>query len=160
MSRGCCQGEIDLLNQNLQYLLEKQKQLKNKYHELLVENIKKDIIINDLKEKIESEKINHYSGVLSSNCVQKLKIIDKSKKKDSTFIKCIINELYSKEELKKKTVHGKSKDSKKTPISPEKKKLLKKLLEERLQDVDDEEERELRRSCLNKLIRNAIDAAR
>lgn len=160
MSTDCCQGEIELLNTNLQYLLTKEKLLKKKYQQLLIENLQKDVIIKELEEKVALDKYSDISDILSSGCVSKLKQIGNSKREDSTFVRYIINDLYDQESLKKKTVSGRSKGSEKTPISPQNKKVLKDLFEKRLQSVDEEEEREMRKSCLNKLIRNAIDAAR
>lgn len=68
--------------------------------------------------------------------------------------------MYSQEQLKKKTLSGRSKDATKTAISPETKSLLEKLVNVRLDKVKEEEEREIRsKNCLSRLIRNTINTA-
>lgn len=158
MSNDCrCEGEIELLNHNLKYLSTKEKLLKKKYQQLLIENLQKDIIIRDLKKKIESKKYNGFIGEISTDCVDSLNRIGDSVGEDSTFVRTIMNDLYDQKELKKKTVDRPSKD--KTPISPERKKLLVKLFEVRLKSVKEEKERTTRENSVTKLIRNVLDVA-
>lgn len=102
MSSLCCQGEVDLLSENLKYLVTKEKQLKKKYQQLLIENLQKDVIIRELKSKIDSRKFFSFIGKLSLNCLNDLQRIGNSQKEDSTFIRCAINDLYQKNQLKKK----------------------------------------------------------
>lgn len=161
MSHNCrCAEEIDLRNENLNYLLTKEKLLKKTYHQLLTENLQKDIIIQSLKKKITLKKYNKFVGEISENCAKNLEEIGDSKTEDAAFVRTIINDLYSQEQLKKKTVSGRSKDATKTAISPETKSLLEKLVNVRLDKVKEEEEREIRsKNCLSRLIRNTINTA-
>lgn len=161
MSKRCrCDEEIYLQNEHLKYILTKEKLLKKKYHQLLTENLQKDIIIRDLKEQIALKEYKCFIGEISVDCVNVLQKISESKGEDATFVRAIINDFYSQEDLKKKTVSGRSKDSEKTAISPEKKKLLEKLVNIRLEKVKEEEERKTRsKHCLSRCIRNAIDSA-
>lgn len=162
MSQDCCRScveELDLKNDNLKYLLTKEKLLKKKYHQLLVENLQKDIIIRDLKKKIASRKYDCFSGEISTDCVNDLEKIGDSKGEDATFVKTIINDFYTQEELKKKTVSYRTKNPEKTAISPEKKKSLEKLFAVRLNCVQEKEEHATRTNHLSKLIRNVIDSA-
>lgn len=158
MSKNCCTDEIDLLNANLEHLLAEEKQLKKKYQQILIENLQKDIIIENLKKKIQSKTFKNFTAELSTDCIKKLKEIGNSKAEDSIFVKSIINDFYDQETLKNKTVSGRSKTSEKTPISPEKKKILETIFEERLKNVE-EEERTTRIKGLSKLIRGALDSA-
>lgn len=160
MSHNCrCAEEIDLRKENLSYLLTKEKLLKKKYHQLLTENLQKDIIIQSLKKKT-LKKYDKFVGEISENCAKDLEEIGDSKTEDAAFVRTIINDLYSQEQLKKKTVSGRSKDATKTAFSPEKKSLLEKLVNVRLDKVEEKEEREIRsKNCLSRLIRNTIDIA-
>lgn len=160
MSQRCrCDEELDLRNENLNYLLTKEKLLKKTYHKLLIENLQKDIIIKNLKEQIALKKYHTFIGELSEDCVNVLEKIGESKADDTTFVRTIINDFYSYEELTKKTLSGRSKDSTKTAISPEKKSLLEKLVNVRLEKVEDEERQIRAKNCLTKLIKNIIDSA-
>lgn len=161
MSQDCrCKEETYLLTENLKYLSTKEQLLKKKYQQLLIENLQKDIIIRELKKKIELKECSGFIGELSTQCASELKKIGNTKRDDSAFVGSILNDFYDKETLKKKTLSGRSKDSSKTPFSPEKIQVLEKLFEKRLKTVEEEKkERETRRNCLSKLIRNAIDSA-
>lgn len=92
MSKRCrCDEEIDLRNENLKYLLTKEKLLKKTYHKLLSENLQKDIIIQNLKKQIALKRYSPFIGEISATCVKVLEGIDDSKGQDATFVRAIVN---------------------------------------------------------------------
>lgn len=51
----CCQGEINHLEKKLEECKNKLKLLKENYEKSLIENLKKDIIIEKLEKKIQAD---------------------------------------------------------------------------------------------------------
>lgn len=158
MSEHCCQDEIELLSENLKQLNSNEKTLKKKYHQLLIGNLQKDIIIQNLKRKLESQKFSTFFEEITANCLNELRKVGNTRKEDSKFIRLALIDLYGKKELKTKTLSGRSKSGNKTDqIAPEKINILKRLFEERLSYIDGVDD--LRKKSLEKLIRNGIDNA-
>lgn len=88
-----------------------------------------------------------------------LETIGNSVSEDSSFVCCIINDLYDISKLKNLTLSGRSKTGDKVEIDQEKKDILEAIFAQRLAYVRRQEVNECRRNNLNKLIRNAIDSA-
>lgn len=160
MAEHCCEKITDL-RKELNSLTEAFKKRKQEYQTLLIENLQKDLIIRQIKTKIEEKKFSSFEDQLSKDCIVKLNLIGNSQKEDSTFVALAINELYrgNSEAIKHKVIKesARSKKSGKSEISPKKKKFLERLFAERISyfaNVD-----ETRENNLNKLIRNAIDNA-
>lgn len=160
MAENCCSGEINSLKKNLEEENIKSKELKQQYHQLLIENLQKDVTIRNLKKKFESFKYGNFKGILSDSCLDELKLFGDSQREDSSFIRCAIKDLYREniDSLKQKTLSGRSKDDRKTKISPEKMSTLDRLFEQRISYMTKPEEiDDIRKKSLNKLIRRAID---
>lgn len=160
MAEHCCEKITDL-RKELNSLTEVVKKRKKEYQTLLVENLQKDLIIRQIRTKIEEKKFSSFEGLLSRECLEKLSSIGSSQREDSTFVAMAINELYSENPkvIKQKVIKQsvRSKKDGKSEISPEKKTILERLFAARMSyfahvDVT-------RANNLNKLIRNAIDNA-
>lgn len=152
-----CIEEINNLKKEFIELTLKSKELKHNYHELLIENLQKDLLISDLKNKIENHKYESFTSNLSENCLTNLKLLGDSEKDDQRFVEIILKEIYG-ESLKNKSLSGRSAIGKSSEISLDTKTLLRSLFNERVQYVP--EIGDARRSQLNKFIRNTIDKAK
>lgn len=119
---NCCEKATDL-KKELHILTETAKKLKQGYHSLLIENLKKDLIIRQIKTKIEEKKFLRFENKLSKECLEKLNSIGNSQKQDSTFIAIALNGLYddNTEIVKQKNLTGRSRNGVKSQITPEKK---------------------------------------
>lgn len=53
----CCQEEINHLEKSIEDLANKLKDLKQTYEKLLIENLKKDIILRQIKKKINQSTV-------------------------------------------------------------------------------------------------------
>lgn len=154
MSRSCCET-VDKLNQELISLTEKSKELKQEYQSLLITNLQKDFIIRHLKIKKTQNKFVTFDKDFSKETIVKLNLIGDNISCDSKFIALVLNELYG-QELKNKCLGNRGVQRGKSPISPQKKKIIQQLFTERLSYLDTDKSRE---DNLSKLIRNAIDNA-
>lgn len=128
------------------------------YRNLLIKNLEKDLKIKELKNKIVSKKYINFEEKLSNECIKKLRNIDDIEKDDTKFVSVILNELYEVKILKCKTISGRSQNSEKTALTPEKKLLLDQIFSERLQNFTASEQ-DKRKQNLSKIIRQTIDVA-
>lgn len=159
MNDYCCKDEIDSREQHLDQLNSEYKKLKEKYQKLLIENVQKDVVLRELKQKIEKYKYSTFEGIFDHSCLEKLRNFGDAKNDDSKFIECAMKNLYhgDMQALQQKTLSGRSrKQVAKTAISPEKKKILQSLYCERMSYLTADD---LRKKNLNSLIRNTIDSA-
>lgn len=154
----CCQEKITELQQQLKDITIKVTAEKEKYHQDLVENLKKDLKITDLEKKIELQIYHQFAPYFSTHTLKLLRQTNELVTFDSKFISIAIKDLYSDNLgiLSKKTLSGRATKCDKEPISPMKKKILENLFAERIHKLEPKEHKE-RFSNLNKLIRNAID---
>lgn len=155
---GCCAAEISKIEEKINICAYQIKSLKDEYKNLLIKNLEKDVEIRSLKKKIESKKYTSFERKLTKKCIENLQNISDSEKDDSKFISVILNELYDVNILKSKSISGRSKNNKKTPLTPEKKLLLENIYSERLQHLSTSEIN-TRKKNLSKIIRNTIDGA-
>lgn len=154
--KNCCEEKINLLREELNEVNKKGKELKERYINLLVENLKKDVIIRDLKEKAKLNKYSDFEGDVSLPALSKLISIEDDQKFDSGFIYIALMDLHKGDSslLKTKTLSGRSKSGDKEAISPEIKTILQKLFDARLASTSDVSD--LRKRSLGNLMRNAL----
>lgn len=159
----CCEDEIGALTQELEEYTSKVSSLKQKYKNSLIENLQKDVRIRSLEQKIQSIKKSKFVEI-SDVGRNKVELVGSSVREDSTFVSCVLFDLYSGdiERIKQKSLSGRSKVrvNVNSEISPTKKSILEKLFKERLSYLPPQEVDEKRKKKLNKLIRNAIDNAK
>lgn len=156
-TNSACHAEITELEKQL---FESQKRIqdgKKTYHELLVQNLKKDIQINQLQEKMSN--FNEFRGAISNNAIDMLNSIDNSDAKDSLFVLTALKDLYQHDlnNLKQKSYSGQKRlnaNSSKDPITPEKKNVLQELFSHRLKHRPDGQNRMKR---LAKYVKQAIE---
>lgn len=141
---SACHTEIAQLKQQICGSEKRIQDAKKKYHELLVQNLKKDILINQLEENMKQ--YNEFRGVISDTAIDVLSSIDNSKSKDLFFISTAVKDLYQKElpKLKQRTYSGQKRTTakiSKDAITPEKKNVLKELFRQRMKNDPDSENR-------------------
>lgn len=154
----CC-DELASLTEQLENLNSKLKEIKLKYQNALVDNLRKDLIILELRNKIEPVKFSSYDGILTESVLSEMRLLDDSPKNDSLFMYLILNDIYG-ESLKDKNLSGKNKqDIIGGLIPPETKQLVKDLFLERIKSTPTTSEVDERSGNLNKYIRNAIEKA-
>lgn len=124
MAEYCCESDIVQLEEELNNLKVKLRDLKLNYSELLVENLQKDIIIRQSKLKIEKNKFVSFEQYLSKRCIEKLNLIGHSPKEDSQFVAVILNDLYNEDIgiIKQKVLSIRPRAVDKSKITPKKKK--------------------------------------
>lgn len=153
----CVQCENELQNLQTEVVLcnEKVSQATKFYHETLVTNLKKDLNIRQLKQKIFENRFEQFHDTLSSPAINDLKTVAGLPEKDSTFVlkamRCIYNQDLSR--LKNKTCSGRAKDA----LSPEKKEIIEKLFKVRVESSEkDDTKAAARKSKLPIHVKNAI----
>lgn len=156
---SCCRREIDELQAEINKIILESDELKQKYKQLLIINLEKDVKIRNLKKELETKKFIKFKDKLSENCLTNLEIIGNSVSDDYTFVRCIINDLYDITTLQNLTLGCRSKADNKVELSYEKNVILEEIFAHRLAFVPRQEVNELRKKKLNKLIRSAIDNA-
>lgn len=155
---SCCKDEIDSLSKVLENLTVQYKELKNEYQSLLVRNLEKDLIIDDLERKMA--KYSTFEGDICDITLEMMRKLSYSKADDSAFVYLYLNDIYGAS-LKNKKLSGDKTPlkSNNSEISKKIKDKLSKLFDERLTDLQ-KDEVDTRRESLNKCIRNAIDKAK
>lgn len=128
------------------------------YHESLVTNLKKDIIIGNLEDELKKKKCRYelFRREFGDEIITTLSLMADSKEKDSLFIKTALEHLYrdNLRKLKEKTYSGRTKEA----ITPKKKELLKKLFDKRVEYLKDEQEKKDRNQTFGKVVKNAIES--
>lgn len=154
---SCCSDNIEKLKKKFEEKQREARDLKEKYQNLLVENLQTDLIIQQLKQKIKANRFSDFKGTFSDECLDKLNLIGDLQSDDNTFVGIALKDLYRNniDALKKRTLSGRSENGEKSVVTPEKVNIVASLFKKRLfyiPDVDQE-----RKKNLNKLIRNTID---
>lgn len=149
---GKCHTEIQRLNHEISEYEEKVLAAKDKYHQSLVTNLKKDVMIQDLENQLKKLDYSKFKGVLTDEAITVLRSFNVSRKKDSIFISTAVKDIYRNDlhRLAGKTFSGRTKQ----PMTPEKKKVLSALFTERVKNLSDSAER-MRK--LAKCVKAAID---
>lgn len=162
-----CENEIDYLSKEVESLTNKSKQLKLRYHQLLVKNLQKDVEIAELQQKVKDaeKKTNEFADLrskLTATTLKQIKMLSGAQQDDSTFVYLILNDIYG-DSLANKTISGRSKNvlkfSENSAISHKNMNTLRQLLEKRLEHLS-AECIDSRMALLNKHIRTAIDKSK
>lgn len=151
-----CQEEIEKLKSEILSCETERKKLKTKYFDLLMENLQKDVEIEDIEKKFGSSIFDEFKNDIASDSIDKLSIIEFGEKNDSKFVLTVVRGLYQErlEDLSRKTVTGRSKNkATKEPISPSKMAIITKIFEKRVRGSSNSIER---KKNINKHIKKAI----
>lgn len=147
-----CETEVKAMENEAALLEKEYDELKKKYYNALLENLKKDVEIEALEESLQS-KYRKFSDILPENTLKVLRSLENTKSKDSKFILTALRGLYADrmDELKNINLSGISKKNEdKRPMTPEKQDSLRQMLRERTNDSE-------RVSQINRLIKTAIE---
>lgn len=133
-----CHNEITNLQQRISECESKISKSKEMYHKALVQNLKKDLILEELETQLKKSQYAEFSDILSDDTIATLRSINDSYNKDSTFILTAMKHLYRNEmpRLKSITFSGRV-GSNKVQMSPKKKQTLKELFTERVKNLAD-----------------------
>lgn len=120
-----------------------------------MENLKKDIILNDLQKTKKDEGFNDFHEKFSIGTLKLLQTFGPEQKEDSSFILAAVRGLYQNNlaALKTKSFSGNSLNNNKQALSPEKLKILNDLYERRLSALESGDKR---KKLFSKHIKNAI----
>lgn len=135
----CCKEEIDDLIQKINNCALKSNNLKQEYKQLLIQNLEKDVKIKNLKKQLASQKFSIFKDKLSDSCLCHLEAIGNDISAGSTFVSCVLNNLYDLSTLQKLTLSGASKATDTIQISREKRDILEEIFQVRLTYIPFEE---------------------
>lgn len=138
-----CQAEIKKLQDEIYSSNQEIACASKQYHETLVLNFKKDLMIRQLKQKLHDNRFSQFNKNFSASTIDDLKLIDDTPEKDSVFILKTIKDLYVDDlpRLKNKTYSGKTKEA----LSPEKVDVIRKIFIERLDAAEKNNQNNIKR---------------
>lgn len=155
-----CQNKIKLLKAEIQQCDAQIEDFKSQYSQLLIENLKKDVILESLNSKIKDIRYHEFSNDFSESDLEMIRLIGNDQRDDPSFVRAALRSLYvgNLAVLKHKSMSGKSKDNSKSAITPEKRKIIENLFNRRIQLVESEEMVDTRRKkSVAKHIKTAIE---
>lgn len=131
-----CGKEIDELeNEKAQYV-KKIKEMKQKYHAALIENLKKDVIIGRLLDRKE-HCFDNFKAEFSFEALESLRKHGNSPSADSSFILTAIRDLYKGNINLLKNISFTNRSKSKTQMSPQKRTVLQRIYDERMKYLDE-----------------------
>lgn len=152
-----CAAETEAVEKEIASTEKEYKDLRQNYYDMLVENIKKDVEIDELELKIQ-EKSNYteFTEHFSENSMKFVRLLKNKEAEDSKFVLAVVRGLYEDrlEDLKKKNLSGRSKATNKEPVTPEKMATIRSIFAERTKGSAKSDERGRN---LRKLIKSAIE---
>lgn len=155
---SCCEKSGILLKELERWTIQSKK-LKQEYQSLLVKNLEKDLVIDDLEQAKMTKKYTSIEHTVSADTLERMKLLSDDKKDDSPFVYLFLCDIYGSA-LKDKTLSGnnyRKVGHKSNEISRVILDKLRAIFEERLTNVPMAEQRA---SSMKKCIRNAIDKAK
>lgn len=153
-----CRTETDAIRMQIFECERKINEGKERYHQLLVLNLKKDVAIEELKQRLADSLYENFNDVLSRESISKLRALGNEQKDDSTFVLSIVTDLYKDDlsRLQNKSFSGSKKTS---PMTPQKVDKIQKLFGERMNHIEKSMSVTAdRKSNIGKLIKNAIES--
>lgn len=151
-----CEPELQELQNQVSLYNQKVTDATKVFHETLVLNLKKDLAIRQLKQKMVDSAFNEFKGVLTSDTIDNLNRVDGVAGSDSNFVLKAMRGMYKEDlsRLKNKTYSGRKKDA----LTPEKKEMLRNVYMKRIDLYEkDKENVTIRKSYFAKYVKNAID---
>lgn len=132
-SGGKCQAQIQNLKDKISQYETKISEAKERYHECLIVNLKKDARLRQLEAPLE--KFVDFRNILSNEAIESLQSLNPAPVDDSTFILTALKVLYKDDLSRVKTKTYSGRGHMKEKISPKKIEVLKKLFTERLECI-------------------------
>lgn len=152
-SGGKCQDRLQKLKDEISLYETKINEAKERYHEVLIINLKKDAVIYKLENSLQNSKFCKYVDFLGDKTIESLRLLSETQEKDSAFILNAMRGLYRENlsVLKKLTYSGRAKEK----MPQDKIDILKNLFIERLDSQSNCIERN---ANIGKHIKNAIES--
>lgn len=153
-SNDRCHIKIEELKKKIDLCEKRILEAKDEYHKSLVANLKKDIILEDLKKKLNQLEQSYmgFKGTFSEGALSVLASFDTEIKKDTKFILTAVKDLYRNDlhRLKNKTYSGRNKEK----MTPKKMESLKSIFNERIKNQEDSD---IRMKNFGKYVKIAIE---
>lgn len=130
-----CRTEVDAIRMQISECEKKIIEGKERYHQLLVLNLKKDVAIEELKHRLADSLYENFNDILSRESISKLRALGNEQKDDSTFVLSIVTDLYKNDlsRLQNKTFRG---NKNTIPMTPQKVDKIQKLFGERMDYIE------------------------
>lgn len=145
-SGGKCKSQLQKLSDDISECEKNIIKAKERYHEVLILNLKKDAKIRQLEESLENAKFNKYSEILGETTIKLLKSLSSAPEQDSTFILTAMKGLYKDDFARLKTITYSGRKKEKIDV-------LQNLFTERLDTLPNSVERN---GNFSKHVKNAI----
>lgn len=155
-SSSQCKTEIQRLKQEIQECNEQIQSSTKLYHDTLILNLKKDLIIRELKSNAMDTRFSEFHDLFPATIIEELKSLPDAPEKDSMFVLKAVKGLYGNDlsRLKSKTYSGRRKE----PLTPKKLHVLSKLYMKRIDYAEKNEANvAIRKSNFGKLVKTAIE---
>lgn len=151
-----CYSEITSLISELEAHQEKIEQISQQYHNMLIENLKKDGTIRKLEAiLLKSGYLSEFRDILSE-AFDELNLVANVPEKDSTFILRLMRHVYKNDlpGLKNKTYSNNGRSKSKTPLTPTKLGLVRRIFEKRVKDNQSDD----RLAMFGKHVKTALES--
>lgn len=155
-SSNNCKTEIQRLKQEIQECNEQIQSSTKLYHSILILNLKKDLIIRELKSNAMDTRFGKFHDLFPAAVIEELKTVPDAPEKDSMFVLKAVKGLYGNDlsRLKNRTYSGRKKE----PLTPEKVDTLNKLYMKRIDHAEKNKANiAIRKSHFGKLVKMAIE---
>lgn len=159
-NNATCKTTIETLKADNAAIEKKLSEMKTKYGQMLIDNLKKDVTLEELNKKQKDQ--NSGSSLMFFQkmiWIQSVPVGD-GKQEDALFVRTAIRILYSNDLniLKNRYVTAKSKNGDKVQVTPEKRKIIDKIFMQRMDAIAAKEGLDdKRKTMLAKHIKAAIE---
>lgn len=152
-----CASEIEAVEKEIASIEKECKLLRQKYHDKLVENLKKDVEIEQMELQIQDKSdYADFTEHFSDDSMKNIRSLGLTEASDSKFVLAVVRGLYENrlEVLQNKNLSGRSKLANKEPMTPEKMGIIKDIFSKR---TNGSNESDKRRQNLRKMVKSAIE---
>lgn len=129
-----CYSEIASLKLELDTYQQKRDELSTHYHDMLIENLKRDGLIRKLESKLSVSYLNEFRIDLSEEAIDDLERVPNVPEKDTAFISRVVRDIYKDDlhRLKNKVYRINARNPSKTPLTPSKVDLVRRIFQKRI----------------------------
>lgn len=99
-----CQAKLQKIRDMLSECESKIAAAKEKYHQALVDNLKKDVLIRQLEAALQKSKYDEFHEIFGDEIIERLRLLSSDPEKDSTFIRTAMEGLYKDDFSRLKTM--------------------------------------------------------
>lgn len=135
-----CAEEIKKLENDIACCMSEYEKCKQKYQTALVDNLKRDLMLDNLTEQKKENRFNDFKKVFSLSSLTELKCMGPNEREDSSFVLTAVRNLYAENlaALQKKTLTGASKNDTTEAMSPKKVDILRNVYAKRMEYMEED----------------------